>query len=138
MIRYALHCAAGHDFESWFASASAFEALEARGLLNCAICGGSDVRKALMAPAVTPPPRAGVLSAPASPQEEAILAMRRKIETESEYVGMDFATEARRIHEGEAPGRSIWGETKPEEARQLLEDGVPVTALPFMGPRKTN
>jgi hypothetical protein len=51
---------------------------------------------------------------------------------------MRFATEARAIHAGNAPERSIWGETKPEEARALIEDGVPVAPLPFVPTRKAN
>jgi hypothetical protein len=64
--------------------------------------------------------------------------MRRKVEENSEYVGMNFAAEARAIHEGAAPERSIYGETKPDEARALIEDGIPVAPLPFMPARKTN
>ncbi len=51
---------------------------------------------------------------------------------------MNFAAEARRIHAGDAPERSIYGEAKPDEARKLIEDGVPVAPLPFIPPRKTN
>jgi hypothetical protein len=51
---------------------------------------------------------------------------------------MNFAAEARRIHDGDAPERAIFGEAKPDEARRLIEDGVPVAPLPFMPVRKTN
>jgi hypothetical protein len=60
------------------------------------------------------------------------------VEQGSEYVGMNFATEARAIHDGDAPARSIYGEAKPEEARALIEDGVPVAPLPFMPTRKAH
>ena len=53
-------------------------------------------------------------------------------------MGSDFAEEARAIHEGEAPERSIYGETDSEQARQLVEDGIPVAPLPFTPTRKTN
>lgn len=140
MIRFTLHCAEGHDFESWFASGAAFDDLAARGLLACAICGGSKVEKALMAPAVASAPAVPdrPLSTPANPVEEALAALRREIEANSEYVGMNFVTEARRIHAGNAPERAIHGEAKPDEARKLIEDGVPVAPLPFVTGRKTN
>ncbi|GGW36533.1 hypothetical protein GCM10011452_26290 [Gemmobacter lanyuensis] len=138
MIRYALHCAAGHDFESWFASGSAFDDLKARGLVACAVCGGTEVEKALMAPSVAVKEEARPLAQPRSEVEEAMAAMRREIEAKSEYVGMNFATEARRIHAGDAPERAIYGEAKLDEARKLLEDGVPVAPLPFLPARKTN
>lgn len=140
MIRFTLHCAEGHDFESWFASGAAFDDLAARGLLACAICGGSKVEKALMAPAVASAPAVPdrPLSTPANPVEEALAALRREIEANSEYVGMNFVTEARRIHAGNAPERAIHGEAKPDEARKLIEDGVPVAPLPFVTGRKVS
>ena len=140
MIRFTLHCAEGHDFESWFASGAAFDDLAASGLLSCAICGGSKVEKALMAPAVASAPAVPdrPLSTPANPVEEALAALRREIEANSEYVGMNFVTEARRIHAGNAPERAIHGEAKPDEARKLIEDGVPVAPLPFVTGRKAN
>lgn len=140
MIRFTLHCAEGHDFESWFASGAAFDDLAARGLLACAICGGSKVEKALMAPAVANAPAVPdrPLSTPANPVEEALAALRREIEANSEYVGMNFVTEARRIHAGNAPERAIHGEAKPDEARKLIEDGVPVAPLPFVTGRKVS
>lgn len=137
MIRYSLKCAKDHTFESWFASSAAYDSLAAAGRVTCAICGESKVTKTLMAPAVTTEEVAArPLSAPASPAEQALAALRRKIETESEYVGLGFAAEARAIHEGVAPARPIYGEARGDEARKLIEDGVPVTPLPF-APRKT-
>lgn len=137
MIRFALHCADGHDFESWFASGTAFDDLRARGLVSCAICGSSKVEKALMTPAVAPAEKRP-LAAPANPAEAMLAALRAEIEKNSEYVGMNFATEARRIHAGDAPERQIHGEAKPEEARQLIEEGVPVAPLPFLPRSKAN
>ncbi|HSF62903.1 MAG TPA: DUF1178 family protein, partial [Paracoccaceae bacterium] len=64
--------------------------------------------------------------------------LRREVEANSEYVGVEFATEARRIHAGTAPERAIYGEARPEEARKLIEDGVPVAPLPFLPARKVN
>lgn len=137
MIRFALHCAEGHDFESWFASGAAFEELRARGLVSCAICGGARVEKALMAPAVAPAEKRP-LATPAHPAETMLAALRAEIEKNSEYVGMNFVTEARRIHAGDAPERQIHGEAKPEEARALIEEGVPVAPLPFLPRNKAN
>ena len=141
MIRYALRCADGHDFESWFGSADAFDRLKASGQLACAICGGTDVDKALMAPRVrtdAPEAPAPSLSTPSTPMEKAMAALRRKIETESDYVGLSFAAEARAMHEGDKPHRPIHGEAKPEEAKALIEDGIPVAPLPFLPTRRAN
>lgn len=135
MVRYSLSCADGHAFESWFQSAAAFDDLAARGLLSCVQCGSSKVGKALMAPAVA---TRDDLSTPRDPREAALAAMRRQVEENSDYVGLSFAAEARAMHEGEKPERSIWGEAKPEEAKALLEEGIPVAPLPFMPKRSAN
>jgi len=124
-------------------------------MVTCAICGMAEVDKVLMAPAVRParkgsdpsaknvedtaPPSApGPLSAPASPAEQMIADMRRKVEESSEYVGADFATQARAMHDGDAPEKSIYGEAKLDDAKKLLEDGVPVLPLPFRPTGKDN
>jgi hypothetical protein len=134
MIKYRLKCGSGHDFESWFSSSEDFDRLAAGKLLSCAVCGSAEVEKALMAPGVASSDGAGEdrpLSRPASLAEQALRALREKIEREAENVGPRFAEEARRIHAGEAPERAIYGEARPAEARQLVEDGIPVTPLPW-------
>ena len=78
------------------------------------------------------------LSAPANPAEQALKELRKEIEKSSDYVGRDFAREARAMHSGEAPARSIWGETRGDEAKKLIEEGVPVAPLPFLPTRKSN
>ncbi|TNC47881.1 DUF1178 family protein [Rubellimicrobium rubrum] len=136
MVRYSLSCADGHSFESWFGSASAFDDLAKRGLLSCAECGSSKVEKALMAPAVSTAPKD--LTKPSDPREAMLAAMRRQVEENSDYVGLSFAAEARAMHEGTKPERSIWGEAKPEEAKALIEEGIRVAPLPFIPKRSAN
>ena len=87
-------------------------------------------------PTGSPPDRP--LSAPASPAEQALAELRKHVEQNSDYVGGRFASEARAMHEGSAPERAIYGEARPDEARALIEDGVPVAPLPFNIGRKTN
>ncbi len=134
MIRFALRCPDGHRFDSWFASGAEYDRLSAASLLSCPVCGGAKgIEKDLMAPRV----RTAVeeaerpLSAPASPAEQALGELRRKIEAVSEDVGRNFSSEARRIHAGEAPDRPIIGEARPAEARALIEEGVPIAPLPW-------
>ena len=141
MIQYALKCRAGHGFDSWFQSAAAFDRLAAAGMLACGICGGAEIEKSLMAPAITsnlPAPKPVTLTLPTTDLEREIAALRRKVEENADYVGADFATLARAIHDGDAPERSIWGEARPDQARALMEDGIPVAPLPFMPSRKAN
>lgn len=161
MIRYALKCDNDHQFESWFQNASAFDALKVAGHVVCPDCGSTKVEKTLMAPKVRPArsaaatpdvtegPPAAAPSVPATPHvapppevqaeiAEEIAKLRAKVEAESDYVGTDFAKEARAIHLGEAPDRAIYGETKLDDAKELIEDGVPVMPLPFTPTRKVN
>ena len=145
MIRYALKCAEGHQFESWFQSGASFERLKSAGHLSCAICGGGDVEKTIMAPAVStrgapPPAKAAptpepapenLLSTPSGPMEAALRALRAHVEASAENVGGRFADEARAIHEGDADERAIYGQATKDEARALIEDGVEISALPW-------
>lgn len=145
MIHYSLKCADGHEFQSWFASGAAYETLRKAGHVSCPVCGDTGIDKALMAPRVTAArDRASAasdrptLSAPQSDVETAVQALKKKVEAESEYVGRGFVSEARAIHDGEAPQRAIWGEAKIAEAKRLHDDGIPVMPLPFVPSRKAN
>jgi len=147
MINYTLKCENDHSFDSWFQSGSAFDKLLASGMVNCPACASTSVEKAVMAPSVRPARKAAKtpvstpdtpLSNPTTDEERTIAALKSKIEANSEYVGMEFANQARAIHDGDSPERPIYGEAAPEEAIKLLEDGVPVAPLPFTPSRKTN
>ena len=145
MIRYSLTCTKDHAFDSWFQSASAYDALRAAGHVACPMCGDGAIKKTLMAPTVRPARNAGAgpnaksaLTQPQNAMESAFAEMRKQVEDNSEYVGLNFVTEARRMHEGTIDERAIYGEAKADEARALIEDGVPVAPLPFMPTRKTN
>ena len=164
MIQYAIKCTDGHEFDSWFQSASAFDKLVAAGMVSCVVCGGTNVVKAIMTPRVrtgrkaatlpdmgdtretdlpvpsdpTPKPSSNPLSEAKNPAEQALADLRKKVEANADYVGKDFAAEARAMHLGDTPVRSIYGEAGLEEAKQLVEDGVPVAPLPFRPNRKIN
>ncbi len=144
MIRYSLKCASDHSFESWFQNAAAFDGLMQKRLITCPECGVNKVEKAIMAPRIRPARNAVEkadkpnLATPEGKQENDLAKLRKSIEADSEYVGVQFAQEARAMHEGDAPERAIYGEAKPEEAVKLIEDGVKIAPLPFIPSRKTN
>lgn len=142
MIQYTLKCDQGHQFESWFKSASAFDDLLTSGHVTCAVCGSKDVSKALMSPRVSTTPKqvesGEQLTAPQSEHEQVITQMRKHVEENADYVGNRFADEARSMYLGAEPERPIYGEANKEEAKALIEDGIPVTPLPFVPNRKTN
>lgn len=152
MIVFDLCCAAGdHRFEAWFASSDSFADQQARALIACPICGDTDISKAVMAPRVgaksnqrpahVAPPVPAV--AGSRPNEEPAPELIRKLVAEiaakqaellpqSRWVGRDFAAAARAMHEGRAAEDMIHGQTSPEEAEALREDGI--AAMPLLVP----
>jgi len=129
VIRYALACAAGHEFEGWFASSADYDDQESGGLMHCPVCNSSRIAKQIMAPGVVSQ-RSGY------GMMEAINQLRDHVEATYENVGDAFASEARAIHEGKAETREIFGQATPREVERLVADGVPVAALPPRPPAK--
>jgi hypothetical protein len=141
MIRYALHCDHEHEFEGWFGSSVDFDDQQGRGLIECPMCASKAVRKQIMAPAVAGTKR-NLRETPSAKTQammmEAAGRLRRHVEENFDDVGDGFATEARAIHEGRAEDRGIYGQARPEEIRELVEDGIPVAPLPPEAPKKTD
>ena len=141
MICYTLECSKGHKFESWFASANAFEKLKSNNHLSCAICGDNIIKKAIMAPNVKSTKRITKQKNPLSKEktvsETALIELKKKFEKISENVGNNFAKEARAINEGTSKERVIHGKATFEEAKSLSDEGINVFPLPWSD-RKTN
>jgi hypothetical protein len=146
MIRYALKCSAGHAFDAWFASSASYDEQCEAEAIRCPNCGSAEVCKAPMAPAVlrgqsrrdkrneAPDAGAGLTSedpSAAGGQTYAFLkGLREHLKANADDVGDRFAEEARKMHDGEAEERSIYGEATADEAKSLYEDGIPVLPLP--------
>jgi hypothetical protein len=159
MILYQLRCRKAHDFEAWFLDSATFDRQVARGDVTCPYCGTARVAKAPMAPrvasgrgdggqALEPADRGaglrGETPAEARASEvaarilKAVEGIREHVEENCDYVGDEFAKEARRIHKGEAEERGIYGEATATEADELDDEGIKVYRLPFLRPRKKN
>ncbi|MEE2566241.1 DUF1178 family protein [Hyphobacterium marinum] len=128
MIRYALQCSRDHGFEAWFRNSATYDEQAEAGLVECPVCGDTDVRKAVMAPNVASPKKRKADNQ--TMMMELAGKVRAHIRDKFDYVGDDFAKQARAMHEGEKPHRDIYGETTPEEAEALREEGVPCAPLP--------
>lgn len=135
MIKYRLICGCEHEFDGWFADSAAFDKQAAAGLLSCALCGSDKVQKAIMAPAVAKKANQGDAGAQA---RRMMQKMATHVEENFDYVGADFAEEARKMHYGEVAHRDIYGETSPQGAKALVDEGVPVAPLPGPPPRDKN
>ncbi|WP_353234528.1 DUF1178 family protein [Diaphorobacter ruginosibacter] len=155
-----LLCSADHRFEGWFASEDDFQDQLERGLVQCPMCGSASVRKGLSAPrlnlksstASETAPRGEAASAAhadsgqrgtvaaqvAAPSQlpaelqEAWLRVARHVIANTENVGDRFASEARRMHYGDAPERGIRGQATAQETAELMEEGIEV--MPFVLP----
>jgi hypothetical protein len=156
MIRYALICDRGHEFESWFANSAAFDKQVKRSLVTCPVCNSAKVEKTIMAPRLsgtrkhgdapaTAPARPAsapeTAAAPAqvammSPQEhefrKKLKELRDHITKNADYVGQKFPEQARKMHYGEIEHRSIYGEATPDQAKELHEEGVEFHPLPVL------
>jgi hypothetical protein len=157
MIRYALTCEQGHQFESWFQDSGAYDKQAKRGLVSCPHCGSAKVEKAIMAPRLSatrktrsvtvepsdPVAQATPAPAPASapvamisPQEQEVRAklkeLRDHLVKNADNVGAKFPEEARKMHYGEIEHRSIYGMASPEEAKELSEEGIEFHPLPSL------
>ncbi len=157
MIRYALQCSQDHSFEAWFRDSEAFDQQSEAGQVACPTCGKTEVRKAVMAPAVrrsaskrrAPEPTAPPILASSTPEaqtpptpitdeafarvRDALREIHTKLKRDATDVGPAFPEQARAIHDGEVPPRAIYGTATRDEVKALVEDGVgilPIPALP--------
>jgi hypothetical protein len=130
MIRYQLACDADHEFEGWFKSSGDYDAQAKRGLLECPVCGSGEVRKAIMAPAVATSEMKDDRAVRMKKMRQFFTQVRKQVEDNAEYVGDKFPDEARAIHYGDAEERQIYGEATLADAKELIEEGIPVMPLP--------
>lgn len=129
MIRYSLVCVGDHEFEAWFSNSEAYDAQLRKRQVECPECGSHKVRKQIVAPAV----RTSETAEKISPEKMAARMageIRKHIASTHEYVGDRFADEARAMFYGDAETRAVWGEVSPDDARELIEEGVPAIPLP--------
>ncbi len=142
MISFQLKCSLNHEFEAWFRSSDGFEEQRSSGDVSCPVCGDAKVEKALMAPNVAAykgqssqeDSRTEVI---AQEVQKALDMVRNHVEDNCDYVGDQFADEARRIHYGETEERGIYGEATQEESKELDEEGIEIVQMP-LAPRRNS
>lgn len=133
MIKYRLKCKSDHQFESWFDSSANYDRLYQAKMLTCAICGSAQVEKDLMAPHVSSKTSNGNETSAAEALRNA-----KDILKGAKNVGWQFAREARAIHYGDKEDQQIYGRAEPEDALELLKEGIKIAPLPFDPDAKEN
>ncbi len=155
MIHYQLRCSQDHEFDGWFKDSTTFDKQAKRGLVECPVCGDTKVTRALMAPAVSTretvsvrekapevepqvPATVEPAQVPVAPERmpaqvfALLQRMRAEVEKNCDYVGPEFADEARRMHRGETDKRGIYGEATKDEAEALADEGIDITNIPWV------
>lgn len=132
MITYDLRCKNGHEFEGWFKDRKSYQKQMRNKKVICPYCNESDVKMVLTACAIR------TKSHKPEKKGKKTLADIQKIQKEIsdyvrdnfEYVGSEFASEAKKMHYGESEERSIWGTTTKKEEKELKEEGIKFFKIP--------
>jgi len=128
MIKYSLKCQdCLVEFDSWFSSSKEFERLKKLKFLNCESCGSLKVQKSLMSPNL-----AKTKKKPVDQSSEKFKEIKKKLKNYQnfvkqnfEFVGDNFAYEARSIHYNNKKGKKgIYGNASFKDVKELKEEGI--------------
>ena len=123
-------------FDSWFPSSKEYEKLKSLKHINCPNCNSLKIEKSLMSP--------NVLN---SKKEKSEIARNEKyvqvknkikeyqkfIKNNLEYVGENFAYEARSIHyNNKKNSKGIYGKATIDEVKELDEEGIKTEIIPWV------
>ena len=148
MISFSLICKNIHEFEGWFRTSEDYEIQLKKGLISCPNCNNTSIQKALMAPAVKSSKKfndnfinkkndnSNNLENKAAIGDNdlrvALRNIRTYVEKNCENVGDNFANEARLISQGKRKARGIYGKVGNKEAEKLLDEGIEISAVPWI------
>tara|TARA_A100001234_G_scaffold7368_1_gene6075 strand:+ start:1186 stop:1602 length:417 start_codon:yes stop_codon:yes gene_type:complete len=138
MIVFNLICSTcEYEFEGWFDNSPAFESQKKRKLINCPNCESSKIKKTLVAPNV------GKKSNSKKTVNKKTIAsninkIKKIVEDNFDYVGDQFTEEAKKIKYGETEDRPIYGEATIEQTKELIDEDISITPLPFQSSKKNN
>ncbi len=139
MIKYNLKCKHKHEFESWFLDSKEFEKLKSKKMIECIFCKTKSIEKSIMAPSV--------LSQEQKQENQKsikyikkiqkdLLKVRNFVEKNFEYVGNNFPREVRNVYYDKRKNKNIYGKATPEETQELEEEGIELTAIPWVDNKK--
>ena len=138
MIKYNLLCKnCDMSYDSWFASSKEFDKLKKKKLINCHGCGSLKVEKNLMAPKL-------INKTLSDKNDKKDLLKYRKIKKKIneyqkfiknnfDYVGENFAYEARSIHYNEKKrDKGIYGTASKKDLKELKDEGIDAQLIPWV------
>ena len=137
MIKYKLICKnCDNSFDSWFASSKEYEKLKRLKHLNCYSCNSLNVEKTLMSPNILNVKKNNIKIL----KDDKYIKIKNKlkeyqkfIKNNFEYVGENFAYEARSIHyNNKKKPKGIYGKVTVEEAKELKEEGIDTEIIPWI------
>ena len=138
MIVFNLICFdCNYPFEGWFEDTSAFKSQKRRQLISCPNCDSSNIKKGLVAPNIGKKSNSKVTKNKKTIASN-IKKIKKIVEENFEYVGEQFTDEAKKIKYGETDDRPIYGEATAEQTKELIEEDINITPLPFQSNKKNN
>ena len=139
MIKYNLKCKHKHEFESWFLDSKEFEKLKSKKMIECIFCKTKSIEKSIMAPSILSQEQKQKNQKTIKYVEKIqkdLLKMQNFVEKNFEYVGNNFPREVRNIYYDKRKNKNIYGKATPEETQELEEEGIELTAIPWVDNKK--
>tara|TARA_B100000795_G_scaffold198511_1_gene152387 strand:+ start:272 stop:700 length:429 start_codon:yes stop_codon:yes gene_type:complete len=123
-------------FDSWFSSSREYTKLKKQKFLNCLACNSLNVEKTLMSPNVFRSKNNSKIDNQDSKFKEikkTISGYQKFIKKNFNYVGENFAYEARSIHyKNKKPSKGIYGTATKEDLKELKEEGIEAKRIPWV------
>ena len=139
MIKYNLKCKHKHEFESWFLDSKEFEKLKSKKMIECIFCKTKSIEKSIMAPSILSQEEKQKNQKSTKyikKVQKDLLKMRNFLEKNFEYVGNNFPREVRNVYYDKRKNKNIYGKATPEETQELEEEGIELTAIPWIDNKK--
>ena len=137
MIKYRLVCKdCESTFDSWFSSSIEYERLKKKDFINCHKCNSLSVEKTLMSPSVFTPKNTSKIVSQIQKYKKTkkiILKYQEFIKKNFDYVGANFAYEARSLHyKNKKTLKGIYGTATKEDLEELKEEGIETKMIPWI------
>ena len=137
MIKYRLICKdCETTFDSWFSSSKEYERLKKKDFVNCHICNSLSVEKTLMSPTVFMSKNVSKTDSQIQKYKKTkkvILKYQQFIKKNFDYVGENFAYEARSLHyKNKKASKGIYGTATKENLKELKEEGIEAEIIPWI------